>query len=198
LKRLLAALSSGAVGAALIVMGGSSAPAGATAGIVQSYSCSNAAGIGFSPNVNITGTATVNSLEEPSEKFKVSNIVFTVTNTFGSAITIKNIAMTVPDPPTVAFLNGSTIGAGWVFSHPGISTDFHAAPIVVPNLGTFSNGAMKVKYRDVSTDPTGGPGVVNWFGGNISFKVTSPPGVGVLVCMPNAPVAPFASVTDSV
>jgi len=34
------------------------------------HACSNAAGIGFSPNVNITGTATVNSLEEPSEKFK--------------------------------------------------------------------------------------------------------------------------------
>jgi hypothetical protein len=193
LKRLIAALSSGVVGAALLVLVGPAAPVGATVDIVQAYNCTG----GVAANVTITGVAAV-SLEEPKEKVTLKNVLFTVTNPFGVAITVKHIVVTVPDPATVTFVSGSTAGGPpWVFTHPGISTDTHLGVIpVVPAGGTFSSALMKIKYVDNGTDPPG-PGVINWFGGTIRFKVTVPAGIGNVVCVPGALVA-FATVPDGV
>lgn len=192
MKLAFAAFSSASVVGALLALVGPADPAGA---ITVPYTCSNSAGVGFSLNVKVTGTGSVNTLEEPNEKFKVANVVFKIPNPLATPITVKNIVVTVPDPATVTFLNGSTVGAGWVFTHPGISTDTHAAAIVVPIAGTLSSGPMKMTYTDVSTDPPG-PGFVNWFGGTIRFKVVSPTGYGVLQCTPGSTSGPFATVTD--
>jgi hypothetical protein len=191
MKRLMAAVSSGLVGAALLVIVPPAVPAGA---VTVGYNC----GAGFAVKVKVTGNGLVNTLEEPTERFKAKNVVFTIFNPFSVAMTVNNVAVTVPDPATVSYIvgSGSTVGAGWVFTHPGISTDTHAAAIVVPTGGSFSSGAMKMKYRDVSTDPPG-PGIVNWFGGNISFTVVSPAGIGAVTCTPISPTA-FASVRDPV
>jgi hypothetical protein len=196
LKRLIAALSSGAVGAALLVLAAPAAPVGATVDIVQGYNCTG----GVAANVTITGAAAVSGEETPAskEKVKVKNVLFTVTNPFGVAITVKHIAVTVPDPATVTFVGGSTAGGpAWVFTHAGgISTDTHLAVIpVVPAGGTFSSALMKIDYLDNGTDPPG-PGVINWFGGTVRFKVTVP-AIGNVVCVPGAPVA-FATVLDGV
>jgi hypothetical protein len=198
LKRLIAVLSSGAVGAALLVLVGPAAPVGATVDIVQGYNCTG----GYAANVTITGAAAVSGEESPAsqEKVKVKNVLFTVTNPFGVAITVKHIVVTVPDPTTVAFVSGSTAGGPpWVFAHAlGISTDTHLAVIpVVLAGGTFSSALMKINYFDNGTDPPG-PGVINWFGGTIRFKVTAPAAnSGNYVCVPGAPVA-FATVVDAV
>jgi hypothetical protein len=200
LKRFLAALSSGAIGAALLVVGGPAAPAGATVNIVQGYSCTTSGGTVVPAKVRITGTGLVNTTEEPTEKFRVKNVIFTVKNPFGVAITVNTVVVTVPDPATVVFLSGSTIGPGWVFTHPGAgpSTDTHAAALPpVAAGGSFSNGAMRMRYPDVNTDPPG-PGVVNWFGGTISFNVVAPPGIGGVTCTPTTPMVPFASAKDPV
>lgn len=193
MKRSLAAVSSAAIVAALLGLVGPVTQAGA---VTVPYTCSNSAGVGFGLSVTVTGTGSVNTLEEPNEKFKVAHVVFTIPNPLTSPITVKNIVVTVPDPPTVAFLSGSTVGAGWVFTHPGTSTDTHAAAIVVPVAGSLSSGPMKMTYRDVSTDPPGGPGVVNWYGGNIRFKIVSPTGYGTLICTPSTAAPPFATVND--
>jgi hypothetical protein len=189
-RRLLAALSSAAVVAALFVLAGPITPAGA---VVVGYNC----GAGFALKVKVTGTGSVNTLEEPTEKFKAANVIFKIANPFSSPMTVNNVSVTVPDPPTVGFLSGSTTGLGWVFSHPGISTDTHLGNIVAPALGSFSSGPMKMKYLDLSTDPPG-PGVVNWFGGNISMNVVVPAGIGAVTCTPLPPVSPFATVRDPV
>jgi hypothetical protein len=194
-KRLLTGVSSAAVVGALLGLVGPVTSAGA---VTQPYTCSNSAGLGFSLSVTVTGTGSVNTAEEPNEKFKVTNVVFTIPNPLSTPITVKNIVVTVPDPPTVAFLSGSTVGAGWVFSHPGTSTDTHAAAIVVPVAGSLSSGAMKMTYRDVSTDPPGGPGVVNWSSGNIRFKIISPTGYGTMTCRPSTAATPFATVNDTI
>jgi hypothetical protein len=198
LKRLIAALSSGAVGAALLVLAGPAAPVGATVDIVQGYTCTG----GVAANVTITGAAAVSGEESTGAKEKVTlkNVLFTVTNPFGVAITVKHIVVSVPDPATVTFVSGSTAGGPpWVFAHvPPNSTDTHLGVIpVVPAGGTFSSALMKIKYFDSGTDPPG-PGVINWFGGTIRFKVTAPAAnSGNYVCVPGAPVA-FATVVDAV
>ncbi len=193
MKRAAAALSSASIVVGLLALVGPVTPAGA---VTQPYTCSNSAGVGFGLNVTVTGTGSVNTLEEPNEKFKVTNVVFTIPNPLATPITVKNIVVTVPDPATVSYLSGSTAGVGWVFTHPGTSTDTHLAAIVVPVAGSLSSGPMKMSYRDVSTDPPG-PGVVNWFGGTIHFKITSPTGYGALTCTPGTTSTPFATVTDN-
>jgi hypothetical protein len=185
-------MSSAAVVAALLGLVGPGTQAGA---VTLPYTCSNSAGVGFGLNVTVTGTGSVNTLEEPNEKFKVAHVVFTIPNPLSAPITVKNIVVTVADPPTVAFLSGSTVGAGWLFTHPGPSSDTHAAAIVVPVAGSLSSGPMKMTYRDVSTDPPG-PGVVNWYGGTIRFKVVSPTGYGTLICTSSTAAPPFAAVND--
>jgi hypothetical protein len=56
---------------------------------------------------------------------------------------------------------------------------------------------MKMNYKDVSTDPPG-PSVVNWYGGTIRFKITSPTGYGTLICTPGTGATPFATVADQI
>ncbi len=190
MRRILAVLSSAFIVSLASVAVGPATHAGA---VTLGYSCST----GFVLKVKVTGTGSVNTLEEPQEKFKVANVVFKILNPFSSPMTVSNVSVTVPDPPTVAFLSGSTTGAGWVFSHPGISTDTHAGTSVVPVAGALTSGAMTMKYRDVSTDPPGGPGFVQWFGGTIGMTVISPAGLGTVTCTPLASSnAPFAAAKD--
>ena len=191
MRRLFAGLSAGFAVGALMVVAGPVTPAGA---VTLGYSC----GAGFALKVTVTGVGSVNTLEEPTERFMASNVVFKIANPFSTPMTVNNVRVRVADPPTVAYVSGSTLGAGWAFSHPGISTDTHATNIVVPVAGSLASGPMRMRYRDISTDPTGGPGFVQWFGGPISLNVVSPPGVGAVTCSPIPPVAAFAAAKDPV
>jgi hypothetical protein len=190
-KRLFAGLSAGVAIAAVLVVAGPVTQAGA---VTLGYSC----GAGFALKVTVTGVGSVNTLEEPTERFMASNVVFKIANPFSTPMTINNVRVRVADPPTVSFVSGSTLGAGWVFTHPGISTDTHASSAVIPVAGSLASGPMRMRYRDVSTDPTAGPGFVQWFGGSISLNVVSPPGIGAVTCTPIPPVAAFAAAKDPV
>jgi hypothetical protein len=189
MNRLIAGLMSGVVVTGLAV----AVPATQAGAVTVGYNC----GAGFALKVKVTGTGSVNTLEEPNEKFKATNVVFKIFNPFSSPMTVSNVVVTVADPPTVTFLNGSTTGVGWAFTHPGTSTDTYAGTTTIPSAGNLASGPMKLKYRDASTDPPG-PGIVNWYGGAISLNIVSPPGYGAVTCTPIAPVPAFASVRDPV
>lgn len=190
MRRLLSGLTAGTAVAALLVVAGPATQAGA---VTLGYSCGPALGL----KVTVTGVGSVNTLEEPAERFTASNVVFKILNPFSTPMTVSNVRVRVADPPTLAFVAGATLGAGWVFTHPGISTDTHASSAVIPVAGSLSSGPMRMKYRDVSTDPTGGPGFVQWFGGPISLTVVSP-ALGAVTCTPVGPVTAFAAAKDPV
>ncbi len=156
-----------------------------------SYSCA-INGSSTPVSVQVSGSAMI-----AKGKIKLANVVFSITNWFGTTATFKNIEVHVPDPNNTSApykANSATIATtpnGWSVGHGTSLYALHAGKVTVASGSILTTAAFGAKYSDRGSVST----VISFQPGMLTFTLKSPI-VATASCTPAAPVQTFAQVTE--
>jgi hypothetical protein len=158
---------------------------------VTNYSCV-VNGSTVPVSVQVSGNAVI-----ASGKIKLTNVVFSITNWFGTKATFKNIEVHVPDPNRTSApykANSATIATtpkGWTVGHGTNLYALHAGKVTVASGSNLTTAAFGAKYSDLGPVGT----VISFQPTALTFTLKSPI-VATASCMPAAPFQTFAQVKE--
>ena len=130
-------------------------------------------------------------------KIKLTNVVFSITNWFGTKATFNNIEVRVPDPNKMSApykANSATIATtpqGWTVGHGTSLYALHAGKVTVASGSILKTAAFGAKYSDLGPVST----VISFQPRLLTFTLKSPI-VATASCMPAAPFQTFAQVAE--